>query len=360
MTPFRFTRATDVRSAIAAVAGDVNAQFIAGGTSQVDLLKEGVQHPGHLIDISHLPMREIEPLTAGGLRIGANVTNAALARHPEVRGAYAAISEAVLAGASHQIRNVATTAGNLLQRTRCPYLRHPDQPCNKRDPGTGCAAVIGYSRLHAVFGATDDGPQSPNTCIAVHPSDLAVALAAHEAVIVTEGPDGSRRIPFSDLLRLPGEQPDVDSNLQHGELITAVELPGFEGASHYLKARDRASYAYALVSCAVTLTVSAGRISRARIALGGVAAKPWRCTAAEALLEGEAPNEDLFLRAGEAALADARPYAMNAYKIRLGRTLIARGLSGASRIEPLQGSPGTVFASSVGGVAGLAAPGAAL
>ena len=360
MTPFGFTRATDARSAVAAVAADVHAQFIAGGTSQVDLLKEGVQRPGRMVDISRLPMSEIVRLPAGGLRIGANVTNAALARHPAVLKAHAAIAEAVLAGASHQIRNVATTAGNLLQRTRCPYLRHVDQPCNKRDPGTGCAAVIGSSRMHALFGATDEGPCSPRTCIAAHPSDLAVALAAHEAVIVTEGPDGPRKILFDDLLRLPGETPHLDSNLQQGELITAVELPAFEGASHYLKVRDRASYAYALVSCAVTLTVSAGRIARARIALGSVAAKPWRCMAAEMLLEGKAPSADLFSRAGEAALADARPYPMNAYKVGLGRALVARALAGASGLEPLEGPRGTVFASSVGGVAGIAAPGSAL
>ena len=357
MTPFRFTRATDVGAAVAAVAADVHAQFIAGGTSQVDLMKEGVQRPGHLVDISRLPMNDIEQLPDGGLRIGANVTNAALARHPGVRDVYSAISEAVLAGASHQIRNVASTAGNLLQRTRCPYLRHPDQPCNKRDPGTGCAAVVGYSRMHALFGGTDEGPQSPHTCIAAHPSDLAVALAAHEAVIVTEGPDGPRKIVFDDLLRLPGETPHIDSNLRQGEMITAVELPPFEGTSHYLKVRDRASYAYALVSCAVTVTLSAGRIARARVSLGSVAPKPWRCFAAEMLLEGEAPSDDLFRRAGEAALAGARPYPMNAYKAGLGRTLVARALAGASGLEALQGPRGTVFASSVGGVAGITAAG---
>lgn len=249
MKSFQYQRVLDVPSAIAVVSQDPGAQFIAGGTSQVDLLKEDVQHPTWLVDISRLPLTGIEPMSSGGLRIGANIKNTVAATHSLISTAYPAVSEALLAGASQQIRNMASMAGNLLQRTRCPYLRDPNQPCNKRDPGTGCAAVDGYNRMHAIFGQSDQDATSAHTCIAVHPSDLAVALAAHEAVIVVEGPSGMRNIAFEDLHRLPGETPHLDTNLSQGDLIVAIELPAFKGMSHYLKVRDRASYAYALVSC---------------------------------------------------------------------------------------------------------------
>ncbi len=255
------------------------------------------------------------------------------------------------------MRNMASMAGNLLQRTRCPYLRDPAQPCNKRDPSTGCAAATGYNRMHAIFGQTDDGPDSPHTCIATHPSDMAVAMAAHEAVLVVEGPRGSRRLAFEDLHRLPGETPDLDTNLAQGELIVAIELPAFTGNSHYLKVRDRASYAYALVSCAVALELDGdGRMATARIALGSVALKPWRVRAAEELLIGQSPGRELFAEVAARALDGAHSYSMNGYKVGLGRTLVQRALLETAGIEPLQGPAGTAFASSVGGIAGLELP----
>ncbi len=357
MIPFTYHIAPDVPTAVALVAQEAGAQFIAGGTSQVDLFKEDVQRPTRLVDVSRLPLAEIESLPGGGLRIGANVKNAAAAVHPLVQTGYPSISEALLAGASQQVRNMASMAGNLLQRTRCPYLRDPAQPCNKRDPGTGCAAVAGYNRLHALFGQTDEGPASPHTCIATHPSDMAVAMAAHEAVLVIEGPQGERRLAFEDLHRLPGTTPERDTNLAQGDLITAIELPAFAGNSHYLKVRDRASYAYALVSCAVAVELADdGRITQARIALGSVALKPWRARAAEALLAGQLPGRELFAAAAERALAGARPYPMNQYKVGLGRTLVQRALLETTGLEPLQGPAGTAFASSVGGIAGVEVP----
>lgn len=358
MIPFTYVIAADVPQAVALAGQDAGAQFIAGGTSQVDLLKEDVQQPTQLVDVSRLPLLELAPLPAEGLRIGANVKNAVAAAHPLVQTGYPAISEALLAGASQQVRNMASMAGNLLQRTRCPYLRDPNQACNKRAPGTGCAAVAGYNRMHAIFGQTDEGPTSPHTCIAVHPSDLAVALAAHEAVLVLEGPQGSRRLAFEDLHRLPGDAPARDTNLTQGELIVALELPAFTGNSHYLKVRDRASYAYALVSCAVALELAAdGRITQARIALGSVALKPWRARAAEELLTSQTPSRELFAEAAERALEGARTYPMNSYKPGLGRTLVQRALLETAGLEPLQGLAGTAFASSVGGIAGLAGQG---
>ncbi len=252
---------------------------------------------------------------------------------------------------------MASMAGNLLQRTRCPYLRDPHQPCNKRDPGTGCAAVHGYNRIHALFGQTDEGPTSPRTCIATHPSDLAVAMAAHEAVLVVHGPGGERRLAFEDLHRLPGDTPARDTNLAQGDLMVAIELPAFTGNSHYLKVRDRASYAYALVSCAVALQLDGrGRIATARLALGGVALKPWRARAAEELLAGQLPSRELFTAAAERALAGARSYPLNQYKVGLGRTLVQRALLETAGLEPLAGPAGTVFAASAGGIAGLEVP----
>jgi xanthine dehydrogenase YagS FAD-binding subunit len=353
MHSFQYLRASDVPSAIALVAQDPGAQFLAGGTSQVDLMKEDVQHPVRLVDISQLPLAEIAPTPSGGLRIGANVKNAVAARHPLVRTLYPAMSEALLSGASQQIRNMASMAGNMLQRTRCPYLRDPNQPCNKREPGTGCAAFDGYNRMHAIFGQSDHGGTSALTCIAAHPSDLTTALAAHEAVIVVEGLGGTRNIAFGDLYRLPGETPHIDTNLRHGDLIVAIELPAFKGNSHYLKVRDRASYAYALVSCAVALRMEGERIAAARIALGSVAHKPWRAYTAEAMLEGQKPNRELFEEAATQALEGARPYSMNRYKLTLGRAVVQRTLLETVGLEPLQGPPGTAFASSVGGIAGI-------
>ncbi len=354
MIPFRYEHASNVSDAIALAGRLENAQFIAGGTSQVDLLKEGVQRPGALVDIFRIGLNEIAELEGGGLSIGANVRNSIASDHPAIRERYTAIAEALHAGASQQIRNMASMAGNLLQRTRCPYLRDPAQPCNKRAPGTGCAAVRGYNRMHAIFGQTDEGSASARTCIAVHPSDMAVAMAAHEASLVVEGRNGTRRIAFEHLHRLPGDDPSRDTNLAPDDLIIAIELPPFRGTSHYLKVRDRASYAYALVSCATAVELNGDRIARARIALGSVAHKPWRLPAAETMLQGQRPSEELFRRAAEAGLQGARAYAMNAYKPELARVLVTRALSETTGLTPLQGPAGTAFASSVGGIAGIA------
>ena len=311
MNPFRYQHASDPANAVELAGSFVDAQFIAGGTSQVDLLKEGVQRPAVLVDIFRIGLSEITELHGGGVSIGANVRNSTASDHPVIRERYTAIAEALHAGASQQIRNMASIAGNLLQRTRCPYLRDPAQRCNKRDPGSGCAAVEGFNRMHAIFGQTDEGAQSPRTCIAVHPSDMAVAMAAHEAVIVIHSKTGERRIAFEDLHRLPEHDPSRDTNLACDDLIVAIELPAFNGKSHYLKVRDRASYAFALVSCATAVEMDGDRIASARVALGSVAHKPWRLFAAEALLQGERPSEELFRRAAEAGLEGARTYTMN-------------------------------------------------
>ncbi|WBO86101.1 FAD binding domain-containing protein [Hymenobacter yonginensis] len=345
MNPFHYQRAGSAAEAVALVAREPAATFIAGGTSEVDLLKEGVHQPSRLVDLAGLPPGTIAPLN-GGLRLGASVSNSAAAAHPEIQQRYTAVSEALLAGASTQIRNVATMAGNPLQRTRCPYFRDPGQPCNKRVPGSGCAALGGLNRMHALFGAS-------SSCVATQPSDLAVALAALDAQVQTTGPGGSRTIAFPDLHRLPGSTPHLDTVLEHGELITAIDLPAFSGRSHYLKVRDRASYAYALVSCAVALELDGTRIRRARIALGGVAHKPWRVPAAEALLAGQKPTEKLFLAAAERAFADAKPLDHNGYKVPMGRNLLVRALLEISGLQPLVGPAGTAFAASVGGMGGL-------
>lgn len=346
MNPFQYQRAGSVADAVALVAQDPAATFIAGGTSEVDLLKEGVHQPSHLVDLAGLPLGTIAPLSGGGLRLGAGVSNSAAATHPDIRQRYTAVSEALLAGASTQIRNVATMAGNPLQRTRCPYFRDPGQPCNKRTPGSGCAALEGLNRVHAIFGASA-------SCVATQPSDLAVALAALDAQVQTTGSRGNRTIAFPDLHRLPGDTPHQDTILEHGELITAIDLPDFAGRSHYLKIRDRASYAYALVSCAVVLEMDGSRIRRARVALGGVAHKPWRVPAAEALMAGRKPTEKLFQAAAEQAFADAKPLEHNAYKIPMGRNLLVRALLETSGLQPLAGPAGTAFAASVGGMGGL-------
>ncbi len=353
MNPFRYEHASNVTDAVALAGQLENAQFIAGGTSQVDLLKEGVQRPAVLVDIFRIGLDEITELEGGGLSIGANVRNSVASDHPAIRERYTAVAEALHAGASQQIRNMASMAGDLLQRTRCPYLRDPAQPCNKRDPGTGCAAVEGFNRMHAIFGQTDEGTRSSRTCIAVHPSDMAVAMAAHEAFIVIESRTGKRRIPFESLHRLPGGDPSRDTTLAPDDLIVAIELPTFGGKSHYLKVRDRASYAYALASCAAAVEMDGDRIASARIALGSVAHKPWRLPAAEAMLQGERPSEDLFRRAAEAGVQGAQTYSMNAYKPDLARVLVARCLFETTGLTPLQGPAGTAIVASVGGIAGI-------
>jgi xanthine dehydrogenase YagS FAD-binding subunit len=347
MHPFQYQRAENPGQAVAAVAKNPEAAFIAGGTSQVDLLKEDVHQPSLLVDVSGLTLRQIIDFE-DGVRIGANATNTEAAYYPAIQARYPAVSEALLAGASVQIRNMATMAGNPLQRTRCPYFRDLAQPCNKRTPGSGCAAIGGYNHVHALFGASA-------ACVATHPSDLAVALAALDARVQTTGPQGNRTIAFTDLHRLPGTTPHLDTTLAHGELITSIDLPAFAGRSHYLKVRERASYAYALASCAVALEMDGSKIKRARIALGGVAHKPWRTPAAEALLAGQLPTEKLFRAAATAAFADAKPLEHNAYKIPMGRNLLVRALLETSGLQSLAGPAGTAFAASVGGMAGQVA-----
>lgn len=344
MHPFSYERAKNVKGATQTVAKNPGADFIAGGTSQIDLMKEDVLRPTQLVDVTNLPLKSISNYN-GGLRIGALVSNTEAAYHPEVQKRYTVLSEAILAGASAQIRNMASMGGNILQRTRCPYFRDTTQACNKREPGTGCAAANGINRIHAIFGASD-------SCVATHPSDMAVPLAALDCVVQTQGPGGARAIPFVDFHRLPGDAPHVDTILQHGELITSLDLPAFIGRSHYLKVRERASYAYALVSVAVALEMDGPNIRRVRIALGSVAHKPWRATEAEAMLAGKVPSESAFRDAARAAFASAKPLEHNAYKIPLGQNAMVRALMETSGLMPLQGPAGTALASSAGGIAG--------
>ncbi|HET9986070.1 MAG TPA: xanthine dehydrogenase family protein subunit M [Longimicrobiales bacterium] len=321
MNPFRYERASDAVGAIALLAEAPNAVFLGGGTNLIDLMKLGVATPDLLVDVSRLPYDRIEALADGGLRIGAGVRNSDLAADRRVRQRYPVLAEAVLAGASGQLRNLATTGGNLLQRTRCVYFQDITTPCNKREPGSGCSAREGYNRELAILGTSD-------ACIATHPSDMAVALAALDAVVRTQGPEGERAIPVTELHRLPGDEPQRDTILRHGELITAVDLPPLALAAHsrYRKVRDRASYAFALVSVAAALDVADGVVRDVRIALGGVAPKPWRATKAEEMLRGTPASAESFRAAAEAELADARPRPGNAFKIPLARNTIVRTL----------------------------------
>ena len=346
MHPFRYERADTIDTAIRGIGGDTKAAYLAGGTSQIDLMKEDVHRPSKLIDIKRVPLAAITTLPGGGLRLGANATNTDVANHPDVKKRYPGLAEAILAGASPQIRNMASTAGNLLQRTRCPYFRDTAMPCNKRELGTGCSALEGINRVHAVFGASEQ-------CVATHPSDMCVALAALQAVVqVREPGGGTRAIPFAEFHRLPGDQPERDTVLNPGELITSVDLPAFAGRSHYLKVRERASYAFALVSVAVALDMDGDTIRSAQIALGSVAHKPLLSPAGANLLAGKKPSAALFQAAAEAAFKDAKPLKHNAYKIPMGKATLVRALMETSGLMPLQGSAGTVFAASAGGVAG--------
>lgn len=327
MIPFDYRRAPDTRSAVATVSRRAHAEFLGAGTNLVDHMKLGVASPELLVDVTDLPLDRIEPLPDGGLRIGAMVRNSDMAANPEIRQRYPVVSAALLAGASGQLRNVATTGGNLMQRTRCEYFQDVTTPCNKRRPGSGCSALEGYNRDHAILGASSQ-------CVAVHPSDLAVALTVLDAVVHVEGPDGARTIPITGLHRLPGDEPDRDTVLEHGELITAVDLPALPMAarSAYRKVRDRASYAFALVSVAAAVDAVDGVIRDIRIAFGGVAHKPWRATRAEDSLRGVRATEDALHRAADAELADARPLRDNGFKIPMARnTLVAtiRDLLGA-------------------------------
>jgi len=322
MRPFSFVRALDVPNAVALQAQTPDARYLAGGTNLVDLMKEGVEQPGRLIDINRLMLDRIEELDTGGVRIGALARNSDTAAHPLVRSRYLLLSQALLSGASPQLRNLASAGGNLMQRTRCYYFYDTATPCNKRTPGSGCGARDGFNRMHAILGASD-------ACIATHPSDMAVALAALDAVVQVTGPSGTRSIPLEDFHRLPGDTPDRDTNLEPGELITAVDLPPSDYGSHvnYLKVRDRASYAFALVSVAAALDVRDGAVRTARIALGGVAHKPWRAREAERQLSGQRPERGAFERAAQAAVAGAVPRRYNAFKVDLTRRSIVRALT---------------------------------
>ena len=321
MNPFRYERASDASAAIAMLAQAPSAAFLGGGTNLVDLMKLGVAQPDLLIDVAHLPYDRIELLPDGGIRIGAAVRNNDLAADRTIRARYPMLSQALLAGASGQLRNMATTGGNLLQRTRCVYFQDVSKPCNKREPGRGCPARDGYHRNLAILGASD-------ACIATHPSDMAVAMVALDAVVRVLGPNGERTIPLVNFHRLPGDEPQRDTVLERGELITAVDLPplAFATRSHYRKVRDRASYAFALVSVAAAIDVADGKVRDARIAFGGVAHVPWRATKAESVLRGAPVTEESFRQAADAELADAQPLRDNAFKVPLARNTLVRTL----------------------------------
>lgn len=329
MINFQYARANDVADAVRQMAADPTAKFIAGGTNLIDLMKEDVERPSRLIDITRLPLNTVEETGGGGLRIGALVPNSDLAYHPLIEQRYPLVASAILAGASAQLRNMASTGGNLLQRTRCYYFYDVATPCNKRQPGSGCSAIKGINRIHAILGASE-------TCIATHPSDMCVALAALDAKVHVAGPARERAIAFADFHRLPGDTPQVDTNLEQGEIVTAVELPpqGFAANYTYLKIRDRLSYAFALVSIAAALELEGDQIKEARLALGGVAHKPWRDTAVESALRGRVADQAAFTRAAAQLLRDAKGYEHNSFKIDLAHRGIVRALTQAARATP--------------------------
>ena len=329
MIGFQYSRANDVADAVRQIAADPAAKFIAGGTNLIDLMKEEVENPSRLIDITRLPLKSVEATADGGLRIGALVPNSDLAYHPLIAQRYPMLASAILAGASAQLRNMASTGGNLLQRTRCYYFYDIATPCNKREPGSGCSAIAGLNRMHAILGTSE-------ACIATHPSDMCVALAALDATIHVAGPAGARAISFADFHRLPGSTPQHDTNLQPSEIVTAVELParGFATNYSYLKIRDRHSYAFALVSVAAALELEGDTIKEARLALGGVAHKPWRDLSAEAALRGQNADQPAFTRAANVVLRDAKGFEHNAFKIDLARRAIVRALTQAAAGTP--------------------------
>ncbi|MGC2401155.1 MAG: xanthine dehydrogenase family protein subunit M [Acidobacteriaceae bacterium] len=321
MEMFTYSRAAGVQQAIEAQS-QADARFIAGGTTLLDLMKLDVERPTRLIDINRLPLGQVEKLPDGGLKIGALVRNSDLAHHPEVASGYSVLSQALLAGASAQLRNMATTGGNLLQRTRCMYFRNQAMACNKRTPGSGCSAIEGENRTLAILGTSKD-------CIATNPSDMNVALTALEAVIHIQGVKGNRQVPIGDFFLLPGSTPQRETVLEPGDLITYVTLPAARAGSKqvYLKLRDRASYEFALSSAAVVAVVRGGRVEFARVALGGVGTKPWRSFEAEKVLHGKAPDEKLFRQAAEAAVHGAQAQSQNAFKIPLAHRCITHALT---------------------------------
>ncbi|MBO2008855.1 FAD binding domain-containing protein [Hymenobacter negativus] len=328
MNSFTFAQAPAIDAAVREKAGQPGSAYIGGGTNLVDLMKENVERPTHLIGLKKLGLDSITASADGGLRLGALATNADTAWHPEVEKRYPLLNQAILAGASPQLRNMATDGGNLMQRTRCYYFYDLATPCNKREPGSGCSAIGGYNRIHAILGASE-------ACIATHPSDMCVALAALEATVRVSGPNGERTIAFEDFHRLPGDSPERDNTLEPGELITGLDLPakGFEKNYSYLKLRDRTSYAFALVSVATALELDGGIITDARLALGGVAHKPWRDKTAEALLIGQPATADTFRTAAAQVLAGAKGQGTNNFKIELAKRAIVRALKQATEMN---------------------------
>jgi xanthine dehydrogenase YagS FAD-binding subunit len=329
MRPFEYVRAADAATATAAVSAMPQAKYLAGGSNLLDLMKEDVERPTRLVDITRLPLRDIQR-TRAGLSIGALATNSETAKHASIRENYPLLTQAIVAGASGQLRNMATNGGNLMQRTRCNYFYDTAMPCNKREAGSGCGAREGLNKIHAILGWSE-------ACVATYPGDMVTALYALDAKVRVRAPDASERlIAITDFHRLPGDTPQRDNNLEHGELIVAIELPvaaaDFARHSHYLKVRDRASYAFALVSVAAALDMDGSRIRQARVVMGGVAHKPWRSAEAEAVLVGQTADEATFRLAAEAALRDARPLAHNAYKVELGRRSMVRALMRAARL----------------------------
>lgn len=326
MNQFEYTRANSQQSAINALAKDKGAMFLAGGTNLVDLMKRGVTSPSRLVDINELPMAKVEQ-SGNGLRIGALARNSDVSENELVIKHFPLLSLAFKAGASPQLRNMATVGGNMMQRTRCTYFYDTAMPCNKREPGSGCGAIGGYNRMHAIFGGNDK-------CIAVHPSDMCVALVALDATVTVAGPKGERKIPFANFHKLPGDNPEKDNTLQTGELITGVTIPfnNLSAHSHYLKIRDRASYAFALVSVAAALDIKNGTIQDVRLAMGGVAHKPWRLSDAEKLLKGQPANEASFARAAQVAMQYAKSYGHNDFKLKLAPNAIVEALKIAAKI----------------------------
>ena len=324
MINFDYQRASSAKAAVDAKAKSASSQFIAGGTNLVDLMKKGVTAPDKLIDITGMPLKQITT-DAKGINIGALVTNSEVAEHPLIKSKYPLLAQAINAGASAQLRNMATVGGNMMQRTRCSYFYDITMPCNKREPGTGCAAIGGQNRMHAIFGTSDK-------CIAVHPSDMCVALAALDATVHITGPKGDRKILFTDFHRLPGDTPELDNTMQKGELITGVYIAANSfNKFHYLKIRDRTSYAFALVSVAVALEISGGNISNAKLAMGGVAHKPWRLTAVEKFVMGKPANKETFATAANMAMEGATTFGQNNFKIKMGKAAVTEALQQASQ-----------------------------
>jgi xanthine dehydrogenase YagS FAD-binding subunit len=325
MINFQYARATGPKAAIAAVASDSKSHWLAGGTNLVDLMKKGVLAPEKLIDITALPLKEIVK-KGSFLHIGAMALNSDVAEAELVLKEQPLLSQALKAGASQQIRNMATVGGNMMQRTRCSYFYNIDMPCNKREPGTGCGALEGFNRMHAIFGGSDK-------CIAVHPSDMCIALVALDAVVLVSGPKGERRIPFQDFHRLPGDLPQKDNNLERAELITGIEIPNnrFQKNVHYLKVRDRSSYAFALISVAAALEMDGNKIKDVRLGMGGVAHKPWRLTSAEEFLKGKTATEDVFKQAAALAMEGAKGYGQNNFKLQMAPNTLVEALKAAAK-----------------------------